>query len=282
MANKLINQLNPAALPIIDSDQILVSRNGVDITVGTMGSMKAAFFATGTGIQDLLFTDDSGIVFIYRDDGQTPPVFTPYKLDGTTYVVGANPVPATKVTTIPLPVGAATATNQFASTTALNSIIAQQATAANQVTNGATLTSILGQQATAANQAALSAKFPVSLGQHTGATSLSVVPNLDVAFPVTPTGYVVTQTLVAVTATSVQLVPANPLRKYLSWMVVGTADVTVAAGATAAVVGMGLVYQSSGVGNQGASQEFPSGAPVNAFQAIAAAAGSTMIVWEGV
>lgn len=93
--------------------------------------------------------------------------------------------------------------------------------------------------------------------------------------------YTITQTAVTVGTASSQLVAANANRKYLAWMVLGTADVTVRPGATSAVVGTGLVYQASGTGKQGASQEFPGGAPTNAFQCIAAAAGSTVIVWEG-
>lgn len=96
------------------------------------------------------------------------------------------------------------------------------------------------------------------------------------------TPYTITQTVVAVTAASAQVVAANAARRFLAWMVLGTADVTIAPGATAAVVGAGMVYQGSGANKQGASEEFPNGAPSNAFQCIAAAAGSNLIVWEGV
>lgn len=104
---------------------------------------------------------------------------------------------------------------------------------------------------------------------NTGAASASSTP------------YAVTQTSVTVGTASTQLIAANPNRKYLAWMVIGTADVTVVPGAGPAVAGAGLVYQASGAGKQGASEEFPSGAPSNAFQCVAAAAGSTVIVWEG-
>lgn len=97
-----------------------------------------------------------------------------------------------------------------------------------------------------------------------------------------PSKYLITQTSIDVTASSQQLIAANPDRKYLAWMVIGTADVTVSAGTSSAVMGAGLVYQSSGAIKQGASQEFPNGTPTNAFQIIAAATGSTVIVWEGV
>lgn len=94
--------------------------------------------------------------------------------------------------------------------------------------------------------------------------------------------YTITQTVVAVGTTSGQVVAANASRKYLAWMAVGTADVTVAAGTASVSVGAGMIYQASGANKQGASEEFPGGAPGNAFQCIAAAAGSNLIVWEGV
>lgn len=106
--------------------------------------------------------------------------------------------------------------------------------------------------------------------------------SLNVFIPESPPGaYRITQTSVAVTATSQQVLPANPSRRYLQWMVVGTADVTVTAGADPAVVGQGIVYQSTGSGKQGASETFQGGAPITAFQCIAAASGSTLIIWEG-
>lgn len=93
--------------------------------------------------------------------------------------------------------------------------------------------------------------------------------------------FAVVQSAVAVGAASTQIVPANPARKYLAWMVVGTANVTCTPGANAAVVGLGFVYTPGGASAQGASQEFPHGAPLSAFQCIAPAAGSSVIVWEG-
>ena len=48
----------------------------------------------GTGVQDLLFTDDTNAQFIYRDNGASPPVFTAYLVPaGTVYTVGSNPRP---------------------------------------------------------------------------------------------------------------------------------------------------------------------------------------------
>jgi hypothetical protein len=120
-------------------------------------------------------------------------------------------------------------------------------------------------------------------GQYAPATALvdaSGTPYVNI--PVSATGYSITQTVVTVTATSAQLVAANLSRKFLAWMVIGIADATVAAGTSAAVVGNGVIYQSSGALKQGASEEFPNGAPTNAFQVIAATVGSVIIVWEGV
>jgi hypothetical protein len=95
-------------------------------------------------------------------------------------------------------------------------------------------------------------------------------------------GYTITQTTVAVTATSGALIAANSSRKYLGWMNVGANPVTVTPGASAAVFGTGQIYAAGGAGQQGASEEFPNGAPLNAFQCICdAGKTSTIIVWEG-
>ncbi len=101
------------------------------------------------------------------------------------------------------------------------------------------------------------------------------------AVAIHPAGLTITQTTLAVTATSQTLIAANTARRYLSWMVVGTQDVTVSP-ATPAVAAVGMMYNNGGAGLQGASQEWISNAPQNAFYAIAASTGSTMIVWEGI
>jgi hypothetical protein len=100
--------------------------------------------------------------------------------------------------------------------------------------------------------------------------------------PTVAAPYTITQTVVTLTAaTSTSLIVANASRKYLSFMVTGADDVTVVPGAGPAVAGAGLVYQAQATGKQGGSQEFPTGAPTNAFQAISTA-GSRVIVWEGI
>ena len=44
--------------------------------------------------EDLLYTDDTGAQFVYRDNGATPPVFTAYLIPaGTAYTPGSNPRP---------------------------------------------------------------------------------------------------------------------------------------------------------------------------------------------
>lgn len=176
------------------------------------------------------------------------------------------------VASLPLPAGSATAALQTTANSSLATIATNtgtSATAALQTTGNTSL-------------ATIASKLPSAVGQKTGAASLSVVPSSDTNFPVSASGYSLTSTAITVTTTSAQLIAANSARKYLSWMVIGTSDVTVSPGATAAVAGAGIVYQSSGAGKQGASQEFPNGAPTNAFQVIGAAAGSIMYVWEGV
>lgn len=81
--------------------------SGQDFTVGLMadGGTGVPFSSSNPipvsitggaspGIEDLLYTDDTGAQFIFRDNGATPPVFTAYLIPaGTVYVVGANPVP---------------------------------------------------------------------------------------------------------------------------------------------------------------------------------------------
>ena len=96
-----------------------------------------------------------------------------------------------------------------------------------------------------------------------------------------PAGLTITQTTLAVTASSQTLIAANTNRRYLAWMIIGTADVTISP-ASPVVVATGLIYQAAGAGKQGASQEWISNAPQNAFYAIAAATGSTVVIWEGV
>lgn len=49
-----------------------------------------------TNIQDMVFMDDTGSLYLKRDNGATPPVFTHYSIDtGAVYIPGANPRPYT-------------------------------------------------------------------------------------------------------------------------------------------------------------------------------------------
>lgn len=90
-----------------------------------------------------------------------------------------------------------------------------------------------------------------------------------------------TKTQLVVTATSQTLIAANPNRKYLQFMVIGTQDVAVSP-TSPAVFGADITYGSGGTSQQGASEDFQGKAPVNAFYAVAAATGSTVYIWEGV
>lgn len=99
----------------------------------------------------------------------------------------------------------------------------------------------------------------------------------------TPTvpGYTMTAPVaVAITAASTQIVPANPLRKYLLIQVNGAADVSVAPGAIAATLASGFVLSANANGAGFPGGTFSS-AHVGAVQAIGRAASS--ITWsEGV
>lgn len=117
----------------------------------------------------------------------------------------------------------------------------------------------------------------MSTPKYTDLTSGLYVPSISIH----PAEMVITQTTLAVTGSSQTLIAANLARRYLAWMVIGTKDVTISP-ASPVVAGTGLIYQAAGAGLQGASQEWVNNAPSNAFYAIAAAAGSTVIVWEGV
>lgn len=89
----------------------------------------------GNGAEDLLFTDDAGVQFVYRDNGAVPPVFTAYRVPtGAAYTVGANPRPYAVrdaiITSSALPTGAATSAKQDT----LNALLAKgQGTAAQSV-----------------------------------------------------------------------------------------------------------------------------------------------------
>lgn len=95
------------------------------------------------------------------------------------------------------------------------------------------------------------------------------------------TNFSMRQTIVPVGTTSTQVIEASDHRRFLAWMVVGSADVTITPGSSPAVVGQGIVYQASGANKQGASEQFVDVVPINSFQCIADSTGSSLIVWEG-
>lgn len=82
---------------------------------------------------------------------------------------------------------------------------------------------------------------------------------------------------VAVTTASTQIVPANPLRKYLMIQVNGAADVAVAFGAGAATLAAGMLLSANSAG-AGYAGGLLSGGHVGAVQAIGRAASS--ITWS--
>lgn len=98
-----------------------------------------------------------------------------------------------------------------------------------------------------------------------------------------PAAVNITQTIVTLPAnTSTPLIGSNSSRKSIRWMVTGTNPMTVAPGAAAVGVNVGMNYEgNSGSGHQGGSESYDAGAvPTNAFQAISLA-GTTVTVWEG-
>jgi hypothetical protein len=215
----------------------------------------------GASLSDVLLSDAAGVLFIARDSGTA---ITYARVDtGAAYTPSA-PIKVAAAS------GAAIGTPTFAKLT--------DGTTAVVVTPQGSL-SVSGQ--TAVGTAPATPPLAVS-GVDGSGNKQHFKTDTNGVQQTNQAPYAITQTSVTVSTTSAQLIAANANRKYLSWMVIGTADVTIVPGATAAVAGAGLVYQASGAGKQGASEEFPNGAPSNAFQVIAAATGSTVIVWEGV
>ncbi len=146
----------------------------------------------GSAIADMLFKDDSGTVFIYRDDGGVTPTFSSWKLDGTAYTVGANPVPhSVKNVVVTGSVTANAGTNLNTSTLALESggnlatLVTSNAAikTATDTINTSTAASATSDATTATNTGAtktsvdtMSAKLPAALGATTSANSMSVTP----------------------------------------------------------------------------------------------------------
>lgn len=96
-------------------------------------------------------------------------------------------------------------------------------------------------------------------------------------------GVTINQTVVSLTAaTDTTLVAANPLRKYLAIVNIGTGLVSLAWN-TAAVAGQGWPLTAAGVaGDQGGALIFEASAmPFGAVHGISTA-GSTVVVLEGV
>lgn len=69
MSDKYINQLTTAATPILDTDLIIVSRDGFALTQGSVGSLKAAIrtissqITSITNASNTTFSDITGLAF---------------------------------------------------------------------------------------------------------------------------------------------------------------------------------------------------------------------------
>jgi hypothetical protein len=98
-----------------------------------------------------------------------------------------------------------------------------------------------------------------------------------------PGAVTIAQTIVTLTAgTSATLIAANTSRKYLCWMNVGAAPMTVAPGAVTVVAGQGMNYDpgSSPINQGGAFCQESISVSRQAFSAVSTA-GTTVAVWEG-
>jgi hypothetical protein len=122
------------------------------------------------------------------------------------------------------------------------------------------------------------ATFVIILDALTGKAYSSTNP-----LPVGSGTVTVTQTVVTLTAaTSRTLIAANASRKYLFWMNIGTAPMTVAPGAVTVTAGQGANFDpGSSSSNQGGTFSMEnSSVSQQAFSAISTA-GTTVVVWEG-
>lgn len=111
---------------------------------------------------------------------------------------------------------------------------------------------------------------------------VAVSPNSQ-PLSVLPNAITWTQTQVTLVAgVSQTLIAANPSRKALRWMDVGTSSMTVAPGAVTVTAGVGMNYDpGAGSGRQGGAEQFvPGEMSTQAFSAISAA-GTIVTVWEG-
>lgn len=85
MAQELTYGLTSTGIPI-------PLKVGSDGTLATSGGGGGG--GGGNSIADIPYTDDSGTIFIYQDNGQSPPTFTAYNIPaGTVYTPTTNPRP---------------------------------------------------------------------------------------------------------------------------------------------------------------------------------------------
>lgn len=257
-----------------------------------IGSVANPLYTTSSGggsttppFTDVLYTDDTGAQFVFRDNGATPPVFTAYLIPaGTAYTVGANPRPYAVrdviVTSSALPTGAALEAGNLASiaTSAAKIPSLGQALAAASVpvvltaAQLITLTppgAITGFALEAGHLAAIDTKTP-ALGQALAAASLPVVLTAaqltTLTPPAAPTNYALeTGGNLASAAASVANIPAKGQTTMANSM-----PITVASNQSAIPVNGSAVTQPISV----ASLPLPAGASTATKQPALGTAGS--------
>ena len=98
-----------------------------------------------------------------------------------------------------------------------------------------------------------------------------------------PVAFSMRQTVVSVAATSTTIVAANPTRKYLGVMNLGTVPVTLSFDGTPAVVGAGWILAAApSAGTPGTTLMFDkTGVPIQALNGIATTGTANIAVLEG-
>jgi len=87
--------LQPVLLCVKQTPEVLQTGDG-GIQYLTSSDLGGGGSGGLPSFQDILYTDDTGAQFIYKDTGTTTPVITAYLVPaGTVYTVGANPRPYT-------------------------------------------------------------------------------------------------------------------------------------------------------------------------------------------
>jgi hypothetical protein len=83
-------------LAVTETNVHLQTESGKGVMTLTRANLGGGGSGGAASFQDILYTDDTGAQFIYRDTGTTSPIFTAYLVpSGAVYTVGANPRPYT-------------------------------------------------------------------------------------------------------------------------------------------------------------------------------------------